>query len=214
MDIAVIDYKMGNVFSVKNALDRVGFNGQITSNSKAIMEADGAVLPGVGSFPEAMQRLHDLRLIDVINDYVSSGKPFMGICLGLQLLFSKGEEFGECEGLNILDGKVESFSKHRVTAPVPHVGWNTVFNCRAEDHRTNGRPTRVRLCDNDYFYFVHSFVVEPNHRNFVFTETCFDGYTFCSSVLSDNIFACQFHPEKSGKRGLDILHGFFKAENS
>lgn len=214
MDIAVIDYKMSNVFSVKNALNHLGFNGQITSNSKTIMEADGAVLPGVGSFPEAMQRLYDLRLIDVIKEYVSSGKPFMGICLGLQLLFSRSDEFDECEGLNIIDGKVENFSKHHVTEPIPHVGWNTVVNYKHGDNNTIARSRRPRFYDHEYFYFVHSLFVEPDDRDCVFTETCFANHRFCSSVLSDNIFACQFHPEKSGKRGLDILNDFFKTGNS
>ena len=209
MKIAVIDYKMSNMFSIKNALDFLGFDCQITSNYKTILEADGAVLPGVGSFPEAMQHLQDLKLADVIKEFASSGKPFMGICLGLQLLFSRSTEFTDCEGLNIINGKVENLSKYLPNEPVPHVGWNTVIQYKATRNNNSTSFLNSQLFQNDHYYFVHSYFVEPANPEHVFTETTFADFKFCSSVLVDNIFACQFHPEKSGTRGLRILKNFF-----
>ena len=213
MEIAVIDYKMSNMFSIKNALDYLGYKSKITSKSKTILEAEGAVLPGVGSFPEAMQHLHDLKLIDVIKEFAASGKPFMGICLGLQLLFSKSEEFDRCEGLNIIDGEVENFSKYLPTKPIPHVGWNTVINFKSKNRNTSIPVSNIRFYDNDYFYFVHSFFVKPKNKDHIFSETNFLNFEFCSSIAVDNIFACQFHPEKSGVHGLNILKQFFKKDN-
>jgi glutamine amidotransferase len=210
MNIAVIDYKMSNMFSIKNALDVLGYNSQITSKSREILKADGAVLPGVGSFPDAMQHLHDLELINVIKEFISSGKPFMGICLGLQLLFSKSEEFHDCEGINIIDGKVESFSKYLSTQRIPHVGWNTVINHNPQNNNSSALNNKIQFCDNQYYYFVHSFFVKPDNKDHVFTKTCYVNFEFCSSVVVNNIFACQFHPEKSGVRGLKILKNFFK----
>jgi len=208
MKIAIIDYKMSNMFSIKNALDYLGFNCQVTSNYKTILEADGAVLPGVGSFPEAMQHLQDLKLADVIKEFSSSGKPLMGICLGLQLLFTKSSEFTDCEGLNIINGKVENLSKYLSNEPVPHVGWNTVFQ-----HQTTKNSRQFlnsQLFQNDYYYFVHSYFVEPDNLKHTFTQSSYGDFDFCSSVLVDNIFACQFHPEKSGSKGLKLLKIFFK----
>ena len=209
MKIVIIDYKMSNMFSIKNALDFLGFDCQIASNYKTILEADGAVLPGVGSFPEAMQHLQDLKLADVIKEFSSSGKPFMGICLGFQLLFSRSTEFTDCEGLNIINGKVENLSKYLPNEPVPHVGWNTVIQHRAPRNNNSTSFLNSQLFQNDHYYFVHSYFVEPDNLQYVFTQTSYASLDFCSSVLVDNIFACQFHPEKSGTRGLRILKHFF-----
>lgn len=209
MKIAIIDYKMSNMFSIKNALDFLGFDCQVTSNYKTILEADGAVLPGVGSFPEAMQHLQDLKLAEVIKEFASSGKRFMGICLGLQLLFSRSDEFTDCEGLNIINGKVENLSKYLPNEPVPHVGWNTVIQHRATRNNNSTSFLNSQLFQDDHYYFVHSYFVEPDNLKYVFTQTSYASLDFCSSVLVDNIFACQFHPEKSGPRGLKLLQNFF-----
>ena len=209
MNIAVIDYKMSNMFSIKNALDVLGYNSKITSKSREILKADGAVLPGVGSFPDAMQHLHDLELINVIKEFISSGKPFMGICLGLQLLFSESEEFGRTNGLGVLEGKVESFAKHEGVQLVPHVGWNTIVkNGLREDEMLSSNPLK-EIRSGEHFYFVHSFYVNPDNEGDILTTTEYHGLEFCSSVLRDNVFACQFHPEKSGATGLEILADFF-----
>lgn len=197
------------MFSIKNALDFLGFECHITANPKAILEADGAILPGVGSFPEAMQHLQDLKLPNVIKEFASSGKPFMGICLGLQLLFSKSTEFTDCEGLNIINGKVENLSKYLPNEPVPHVGWNTVIKPKTTSYNNGTSLLNSQSFENDHYYFVHSYFVEPDNLKHVFTQTSYANFNFCSSVLVDNIFACQFHPEKSGPKGLKILEKFF-----
>ena len=209
MEIAVIDYKMSNMFSIKNALDSLGFRSQITSDPNRILAADGAVLPGVGSFPEAMGYLNELHMISVIKEFIANGKPFMGICLGLQLLFSKSEEFDKCEGLGIIDGTVEGFSKYITSKPIPHVGWNTIINQNSVKQKKSGHASKIRFGKNEYYYFVHSYFAKPNNREHVFTMSHYGNYEFCSSVAKENIFACQFHPEKSGPRGLKILGTFF-----
>lgn len=208
MEIAVIDYKMSNMFSIKNALDSLGFKSQITSDPDAILEADGAVLPGVGSFPEAMGHLNELQLITVIKEFINSGKPFMGICLGLQLLFLKSEEFENCEGLGIIDGTVESFSKYINSKPIPHVGWNTIYKQNSINSNT-AYTSKIGIAENEYYYFVHSFFVKPNNIENILTLTRYGEYEFCSSIVFNNVFACQFHPEKSGEKGIQILKDFF-----
>lgn len=208
-NIAIIDYRMSNMFSIKNALDSLGYDSQITSDGERILSADGAVLPGVGSFPEAMQQLHDLNLTSAIKEFISSRRPFMGICLGLQLLFTQSEEFGLCEGLGIIDGTVEDFSKYISAEPVPHVGWNKVRIHEPGRQKTAHTNSRLSLEDESHFYFVHSYFVNPTKKDDIFTRTCYGKLEFCSSILRENIFACQFHPEKSGQNGLRLLKSFF-----
>ena len=207
MKIAVIDYKMSNMFSIKNVLDDLSFDAEITSDIGKILSADGAILPGVGSFPEAMEHLQDLGLDRAIWDFIASGKPFMGICLGLQLLFSKSEEFGHTKGLGIFEGVVENFSRHENIKIVPHVGWNRI---KKSDSCDNAESTPLGTIDNgEYFYFVHSYYVRPLNESDICTTTEYAGYVFCSSVSRDNVFACQFHPEKSGDNGIRILKEYF-----
>ena len=208
MKIAVIDYKMSNMFSINNALISLGFRSKITSDPNAILRADGAVLPGVGSFPEAMRHLNDLQLNDVIKDFIISGKPFMGICLGLQLLFSESDEFESCKGLGIIDGTVIGFSKYINSEPIPHIGWNTVYSPNLVKSNIN-YASKIGIAENNYYYFVHSFFVQPKQKNNILTVTRYGDYEFCSSILKGNVFACQFHPEKSGPRGLNIFRNFF-----
>ena len=212
MKIAVIDYKMSNMFSIRNALNSLGFNSEITADAKTILSSDGAVLPGVGSFPEAMRQLSDFGLVRVIQDYIASGKPFMGICLGLQLLFTKSDEFEECEGLGIIDGSVEGFVKYVPNKPVPHVGWNTVINKNTENCDKKRPLSKIKLEDSEYYYFVHSFFVKPSNNKVVLTTTRYGNFEFCSSIIFENVFACQFHPEKSGKKGIKIFDEFFRKE--
>ena len=209
MKIAVIDYKMSNMFSIKNALDSVGLNSQITSDPKSILKADGAVLPGVGSFPEAMHQLNDLDLIDIIKKFIASGKPFMGICLGFQLLFTESEEFDHSNGLGIIEGSVDDLSRKLTSEPVPHVGWNKVINQKFLNQQKTGPTSKIVFDENDYYYFVHSYFVNPKNMNDVLTLTRYGGHEFCSSIATGNVFACQFHPEKSGPQGLNLLNNFF-----
>ncbi len=200
------------MFSIKNALDAVDLESQITFDHKTILEADGLVLPGVGSFPEAMRHLNELQLIDVIKQFIATGKPFMGICLGLQLLFSKSEELEECSGMGIIKGSVQGFSKY-IIKPVPHVGWNTVKNNTLENPKNFAQASKIMFGENEYYYFVHSYFVVPENSKHVHTWSSYGSHDFCSSVATKNIFACQFHPEKSGPRGLNLLKNFFSKAN-
>jgi|TARA_B100001964_G_C14089791_1_gene534275 glutamine amidotransferase len=207
--IAIIDYQMSNLFSVKNALEYLGIDSEITSDVTKIMAAKGAILPGVGAFAEAMKHLKTLDLIQPIKDFINSGKPFMGICLGFHLLFTESEEFGVTRGMDILQGKVESFSKHVKSKKIPHIGWNRILtnnDVLKEDSFIN--PLKD-INSDEYMYFVHSFYVDPDNKDIIATETEYDSFTFCSSVLKGNVFASQFHPEKSGTSGLKILKNYF-----
>jgi glutamine amidotransferase len=203
--IAIVDYGMGNIRSVEKGFLKVGADVRITADPKVIADAKGIVLPGVGAFKDCMANLDKLSLIEVIRSEVRKGKPFLGICLGLQLLFTESEEFGACKGLDLFPGRVvrfnfESLSKDKQLLKIPHMGWNTA--------RTDRRPPVFDgIPDNSYFYFVHSFYVVPADRSIVATSTEY-GIDFCSMIWKDNVFATQFHPEKSQETGLKILKGF------
>jgi len=205
--IAIIDYQMSNLFSIINALNKVGITSVITSDPKVILQSDGAILPGVGSYPEAIKNLHELDLFEAIKTFIASGKPFMGICLGLQLLFNQSEEFGLSKGLAITKGGVYSFRNDSEIITVPHVGWNQI-EINLENTSKMINPLK-NINDGDFFYFIHSFYVDPENKEYIKSHTTLDGFRFCSSIMHENIFASQFHPEKSGKKGLQILQNFF-----
>ena len=203
MDVAIIDYKMSNLFSVQAACNKVWLSSVITSDKNEILDAKVAILPGVGAFGEAMKYLSDLNLDDTIYQFVDSGKPLIGICLGLQLLFESSEEFGNYIGLGLVKGKVKKFrfhSKNSIKYPVPQIGWNKITG--------NGTSwEKTLLCNNgngDFMYFVHSYFVEPEDDNIILSHTTYGNTEYCSSIQQNNIFACQFHPEKSGEVGLNI----------
>ena len=197
--IAIIDYQMGNLRSVQKGFEKVGHTAEITSDPSRIAAAQKIVLPGVGAFGDCMRELRSRGLIDPIKEAVATGKPFLGICLGLQLLFEVGYENGEHEGLGILPGKVIRF---QVPAPlkVPHMGWN---QCRI----VRRAPILEGIADNSHFYFVHSYHVVPTDRALVALEATY-GEPFCAMVWRDNLYATQFHPEKSQTDGLQILRNF------
>lgn len=195
--IAIVDYGMGNLRSVQKALEKVGYEAKITSEVKDIDSCSGIVLPGVGSFPSAMKNLRSLGLEKVIKGQVAKGKPFLGICLGFQILFSFSEERAGSEGLDIFEGKVTKLPDH---LKVPHMGWNQV----------SYRKKSVmfdRIPDNSFFYFVHSYCVCPKDRAIVCSITNY-GVDFVSSIVKDSVFAVQFHPEKSQHLGLHLLSNF------
>ncbi len=197
--ITIVDYQMGNLRSVQKALERVGHQARITSDAQEIATADKLILPGVGGFGDAMAELQRRDLVGPIRDYIETNRPFLGICLGLQLLFETGYEGGTYEGLGILPGKVVRFER---SAPmkVPHMGWNRVRAVRPP-------PVLPADCDHSYFYFVHSYYVEPADPSVV-ALTCDYGGEFCAMVWRDNLFATQFHPEKSQANGLGLLERF------
>ncbi len=198
--IAIIDYGMGNLRSVQKGFEKVGHDAIVTSNYKDILSADGVVLPGVGAFKDCMRNLREGGLIDTIHKVIDDGKPFLGICLGLQLLFTEGEEFGIHKGLDIIKGRVVRFSFSTQGLKIPHMGWNNIGIKRRH-------PVFENIQDNSYFYFVHSYYVVPEDDNIVASKTDY-GINFVSSISKDNIFACQFHPEKSQEMGLRLLKNF------
>jgi len=207
--IAIIDYRMGNIFSLENLLHMLGYKTEVTSDRSKILSSDGAILPGVGGFPVAMDHIEKLGLSETIKDYVITGKPLMGICLGFQILFEESEEMGFTPGLGILPGKVESFYKYNQLLRVPHVGWNSV-DTTARFKGIDAAGVRLPILDKEYFYFLHSYIVTPSNNEFIYTRTTYSDLEFCSSILKENIYACQFHPEKSGKKGIGIFEEFFQ----
>jgi glutamine amidotransferase len=197
--IAIIDYGMGNLRSVQKAFEKVGHQAVVTSDPAQVAEAEKVVLPGVGAFEDAIAELRRLGLVKPVLDAINSGKPFLGICLGLQLLFDVGYENGRHEGLGVLRGEVVRFQLPKGYT-VPHMGWNQLAIRRPA-------PVLRGLDEGTYAYFVHSYYVVPADRNVIATETDYGG-PFCSMIWRDNIFATQFHPEKSQSDGLKILRNF------
>ncbi len=198
--IAIIDYGMGNLRSVEKGFQKVGVDVTVTNRPEVVEKAEGVVLPGVGAFRDCMQELTNLKLIDTVSDFIKKGKPYLGICLGLQILFSESEEFGTCKGLGILKGKVVRFKNGGLK--IPQMGWNEL-NIKQES------PLLSDIPDKSYFYFVHSYYVAPEDDSITLTSTDY-GVEFVSSVCRDNIFAVQFHPEKSQSLGLKMLENFGK----
>jgi glutamine amidotransferase len=197
--IAIIDYGMGNLRSVQKGFERVGFEARVTRDAEKIASARGVVLPGVGAFHACMENLHRFGLIEPVREIVRQKKPFLGICLGFQLLFSESEEFGTQKGLDIFSGKVVGF--HSANGlKVPHMGWNRIQK-EKESAFLEG------VSSGDYVYFVHSFFAVPDDPSIIATTTGY-GSSFVSSIATDHLFACQFHPEKSQDIGLRILANF------
>jgi glutamine amidotransferase len=199
--IAIIDYGMGNLRSVQKGFERVGHEAVVTSDPKAIRSASKVVLPGVGAFPDCMRNLREYGLIDAVQESIQSGKPFLGICLGLQLLFTESEEFGISKGLDIIRGRVIRFQGPQFSGlKIPHMGWNSVSIKRRA-------PALQDIPEGSHVYFVHSYHVVPDDKGVIATTTPY-GLEFVSSIWKDNIFAVQFHPEKSQTLGLSILKRF------
>jgi glutamine amidotransferase len=197
--IAIVDYQMGNLRSVQKAFERVGHAAAITADPRTLTQADHIVLPGVGAFADAIAELHRRELVEPIRAAVESGKPFLGICLGLQLLFDVGHEDGEHKGLGIVSGEVHRF-KLPAEYKVPHMGWNRVtFRRRA--------PIFAGIEEGAHFYFVHSYYVVPKDASVVDGEASYPE-PFCATIWRDNLFATQFHPEKSQAAGLQLLKNF------
>ena len=204
--IAIIDYGMGNLRSVQKALERVGYQAILTREPSQIESARGVVLPGVGAFSACMENLGRFGLIQPVCDIIGRKKPFLGICLGFQLLFSESEEFGRQKGLDLFAGKVVGFHP-KDGLKVPHMGWNRLVKKKES-------PFLEGVSSGEFVYFVHSFYVVPEDASLIATETEYAS-PFVSSIATDSLFACQFHPEKSQEIGLRILSNFgrFVASN-
>lgn len=194
--IAIIDYGAGNLFSVKNAFDFLSVESVITKNPEELKAADKLLLPGVGAFPDAMRMLNESGLVDTIKEQVKV-KPLLGICLGMQMLFEKGYEFGETDGLGFIKGSVKLMEPENLA--VPHMGWNSLeFNVDS--------PLLEKCSDGEYVYFVHSYAAECPVENVA--AYCDYGMKVPALVQNGNVYGAQFHPEKSGQTGLNILRCF------
>lgn len=202
--IAIIDYGMGNLRSVQKGFERIGFAAEVTADPARILAAEKIVLPGVGAFRDCIHNLEQGGFVEPILQVIAEGRPFLGICLGLQLLFSESEEFGLHKGLGVIPGRVvrfpEGMQEQGEKLPVPHMGWNQI-TLQAETPLFNG------ISDGSNVYFVHSYYVKPNDLSVV-AATCNYGLEFCAAIRKDNVMATQFHPEKSQGIGLQMLKNF------
>ena len=195
--IAIIDYGAGNIFSVKNALDYLGLENKLVSDAESVKAADAVILPGVGAFPAAMEKLNNTGLVDTIKEEAAK-KPFLGICLGMQLIFEKGYEFEECDGLGLIKGIVRKMEAPELI--IPHMGWNKL-------ELLNECPLLENVCDDEYVYFVHSYKAECSDENIA--AYCEYGGRVPALVFDGKfVYGAQFHPEKSGDTGLKILKNF------
>lgn len=205
MNIVIVDYQMGNLRSVQKALEHVGAAAVVSSDPKAIESADKVILPGVGGFGDAIAELSSRHLIEPIREFIAADKPFLGICLGLQMLLDSSDEGGEQPGLGILKGTVKRFDFENVPSAeglkVPHMGWN-----RIQETRT-ACPLMKEIEPDAHFYFVHSYFVSPDSAKDVWLQTEYGG-DFCAAIWRGNMFATQFHPEKSQRDGLRMLQNF------
>jgi glutamine amidotransferase len=195
--IAVIDYGMGNLKSVTNALEKLGADAVVTRDKQVIKASKAIILPGVGAFGKCIENLVNLELLDFIKETIGEGKQYLGICLGMQVLFESSEEAPGIAGMGVLKGTVPRFTGN---IKIPHMGWNNIKIVK-ETEILRG------IENSEYFYFVHSYYCSPEDKGIVATTTTY-GEEFVSSVQKDNIFACQFHPEKSQKVGLQLLQNF------
>ncbi|MFA6908609.1 MAG: imidazole glycerol phosphate synthase subunit HisH [Patescibacteria group bacterium] len=212
MKVAIVDYKLSNLFSVQHACEYVGMTAEITSSPEKVLNADGVILPGVGAFADAMKNLENFGLLEAIKTFIKSGKPFMGICLGLQLLFSESEEFGTHRGLDIIPGKVIKFplKNHQAQiTKIPQIGWNSINKPHSSPDIWDHTPL-TEIKEGELMYFVHSYYVLPEHNKHILTLTTYDGTTYASGILRENVVAFQFHPEKSGPDGVSIYRHWAK----
>jgi imidazole glycerol-phosphate synthase subunit HisH len=199
--LAIVDYGMGNLRSVQKAFERLGHAAEVTRDPDRIAAAPAVVLPGVGAFGACMTNLTSLGLVEPVKQAIGAGRPFLGICLGMQLLFEESEEFGPVKGLGILPGRVVRFAADP-TIKVPHMGWNSI-------RKVGDAAALFGIDDGAYVYFVHSYYPVPSDSGVVATMTPY-GREFVSSIVRDNVFACQFHPEKSQEIGLRLLDNFVR----
>lgn len=197
--ITIVDYGMGNLRSVQKAFQKLGVSAEISDSPTEIAQAEKLVLPGVGAFRDAIGQLKTQQMVSPVCDHIAAGKPFLGICLGLQLLFDVSYEDGEWEGLGVVPGEVRRL-EDRPGLKIPHMGWNQL--------EIAGRPLLLEgIPDGSHFYFVHSYYVAPAEESVVAART-YHGQSFVSMIARDNLFATQFHPEKSQRLGLKLLENF------
>ncbi|RED84031.1 imidazole glycerol phosphate synthase subunit HisH [Cohnella phaseoli] len=208
--VTIIDYGIGNISSVKRALELCGATVKLSSDPKDILHSGRVVLPGVGAFADGMEGLRSRDLIAPLKEFVKSGRPFLGICLGMQLLMDASEEFGEHEGLGMISGKVSAIpnvDQNGDKIRIPHIGWSEITT-RGHDGDTWDNSILTGIPQQSSVYFVHSFRVQPANRNMVLAVTSYYNHEITGVIRSGNIYGCQFHPEKSGHVGLKIMNNF------
>ena len=203
-NIAILDFGINNLFSIKKALEKVGSNTIITSNKEEILDSDALILPGVGSYARAMNSLRENNLVDTIHEFSKTNKYVLGICLGMQLLMDSSEEFGYNNGLGLIEGVCKKFDDSKLT--VPHIMWNKIEIVK-EKKIKNISPIDLPQNENQ-MYFVHSYYVEPKDKSTILTKTLYQNFEFCSAVQKEKIIGFQFHPEKSSFKGIQILKNF------
>lgn len=205
-EVVIIDYGIGNVKSIKNAFEKIGVVAKLTRNRDEILDAIGVVLPGVGAFAHGMSKLNSFGLSNTVREVAQAGTPLLGICLGMQLLFSRGTEFGEHEGLNIIPGKVLKLPLcDTEEQKLPHVSWNELT---VKNHSKWSNTILDGVRENTSMYFVHSFHAQPENSDAVLSATVFSNAEFCSTVKMNNVYGCQYHPEKSAQEGLKVISNF------
>lgn len=202
--IAIIDYGVGNMLNVEKAVRIFSSNVSVTNNSEEIIDASAIILPGVGSFKSGMEGLRKYGLVRNIKKFAESGKPILGICLGAQLLLSSGFEMGETEGLDLISGEVNCFPKLPSPCKIPNIGWRSV----SLEPEAKNNPVLQSIDSSREMYFVHSYVIIPENKKNILASSAYGGYKFCAIVGKDNIFGTQFHPERSGKEGLNFIENF------
>ena len=205
-DVVVVDYGMGNLRSVSKALESLGASVRVSSDAADVNQADKLILPGVGAFPAAMRELAARGLVEPVKAAIAKGTPYLGICLGLQLLLEQSDEGGGAAGLGILQGRVRRFATNGSGLKVPHMGWNQIVRSPKSEVRS-GCPLLRDISDGSFVYFVHSYYAEPADSSVTALETDYGG-RFASMVWRKNLYATQFHPEKSQAVGLKLLKNF------
>ena len=204
--VTVVDYGRGNLLSVARAFERVGAEVTVTDDAEAIAAAVRLVIPGVGAFADAMGELSRRNLIDPLKAYAETGRPMLGVCVGMQILFDSGEEFGEFAGLGLMPGRVTPIAgRSSMRLKIPHIGWNRLLPANEWDH-----TILAGLGDAPYCYFVHSFAAVPESDDVLLSQMAYGDLCLTAAVRRENIWGCQFHPEKSGETGLKIISNFLE----
>lgn len=209
IEVVIIDYGISNILSVQQGFEKIGAHAIVTTNVQEINQAKLLVLPGVGAFQKAMQSLHDLNLVDTIIKAANQGVPLLGICLGMQLLLDESDEFGLTKGLGLIPGRVEKFPNEKEghsSIKIPQINWHELIPSNDQIDWKNSLLDNQR--PNDALYFIHSFVAKPSNKNHILADYICGGNRIAAVIAKNNIMGCQFHPEKSGKAGLEILRNF------
>lgn len=205
-EIAIIDYDIGNIRSVSACIEKVGAKAKLTRNFEEIMNSDGVILPGVGAFSYGMAKLEQYSLDHVIKNFIATGKPLLGICLGMQLLFSESYEFGYTHGLNLITGSVKKLKLlNSEVQKLPHIGWS---NIEPSANNSWGDSILENISSKEHMYFCHSFIAIPENKSDILSYTNYSDNKFCSAVKHGNVYGVQFHPERSSTEGLKIIENF------